>query len=70
MANAEEGETIILTQDGRPVARLQPVERASERRERHAVLNNVRQLAASKRLPGSDAARSQNFLYGKDGLPI
>jgi hypothetical protein len=44
---------------------------ASERvqTERRAVLDRVRALARARRLDGPPAARSQDFLYGGDGLP-
>ena len=37
--------------------------------ERRLLLEAARASAAPKATPGPDAARSQDFLYGDDGLP-
>jgi len=37
--------------------------------ERRAVLEQFQRSAFSKVIPGPNAARSQDFLYGDDGLP-
>lgn len=67
---AEAGETIILAQDGRPIVRPEPIGPAPDRRTRRAVLDDVRLTAAVKPSAGPDAACSQDFLYGTDGLPV
>jgi hypothetical protein len=36
---------------------------------RRALIDAVQKSAASRVTPGPDAARSQDFLYGDDGLP-
>ncbi len=33
-------------------------------------MERVRATAAAKALPGANAARSQDFLYDDDGMPI
>lgn len=66
---AEAGEEIILTRHGHAVVRLEPIRTVSDRRARRAVLEAVRQSAAAKPSAGPDAGRSQDFLYGEDGLP-
>jgi hypothetical protein len=38
-------------------------------KSRRALLEAVRASAAAKAMPGPSAARSQDFLYGDDGLP-
>jgi prevent-host-death family protein len=66
---AEAGEDIILTRHGHDVARLARVKTAPSRNSRLALLEAVRKSAAAKAAPGQNAARSQDFLYGDDGLP-
>jgi prevent-host-death family protein len=66
---AEAGEEVILTRHGRPAARLVPVKAALDRNGRREVLAAIRKSACLHVLPGPDAARSQDFLYGEDGLP-
>jgi prevent-host-death family protein len=66
---AEAGEEVILTRDGHPVVRVVPVRKAVDRETRRRVLEEVRASARRRATPGLDAARSQDFLYGDDGLP-
>jgi prevent-host-death family protein len=66
---AEEGDEIILTRHGHPAVRLVPVKPVSDRTSRRALLDAVRRAAAKKVAAGPEAARSQDFLYGDDGLP-
>ncbi|GJE25580.1 type II toxin-antitoxin system Phd/YefM family antitoxin [Methylobacterium organophilum] len=66
---AEAGEEIILTRHGHPAVRLTPVIPLPDRHARRALLSAVRQSAAGKALDGPSADRSQDFLYGDDGLP-
>ena len=66
---AEAGEEIILTRHGHATVRLVPVEAAPDRKSRRALLEAVRASAAAKAAVGPSAARSQDFLYGDDGLP-
>jgi len=63
---AEAGDEVILTRHGQAAVRLVPVKAAPDRTARKALLDSVR---AAKAKPGPDAARSQDFLYGDDGLP-
>lgn len=67
---AEAGDDVILTRHGRPAARLvavkaKPLDRAARRK----ILEEVRASGRAKATPGPSAARSQDFLYGKYGLP-
>ena len=71
---AELGEDVILTRNGEPVARLEPVSPKSEWKsltpqQRKARLDAV--LSALPKFPndGVSAARSQDFLYDEFGLP-
>ncbi len=66
---AEAGEEIVLTRHGQPAARLTPIAVARDRKSRRAVLEAVRKSARARAAEGESAARSQDFLYGADGLP-
>jgi prevent-host-death family protein len=64
---AEEGEEIILTRHGQPVAHIAPVRaHVSAERRRRAIL--AARATATKSSAGPNAARSQDFLYDDDGL--
>jgi prevent-host-death family protein len=66
---AEAGDEVILTRHGQAAVRLVPVKAPPDRRTRRALLEEVRASAAAKAASGPRAARSQDFLYGNDGLP-
>lgn len=66
---AEAGDEIILTRHGHAAVRLVPVKPAPDRKSRRALLEAARTSGAAKAKAGPDAARSQDFLYGDDGLP-
>ena len=66
---AEAGEEVILTRYGHPIVRLAPIKAAPDKKSRRALLEAVRTAAAAKALYGPNAERSQDFLYGDDGLP-
>lgn len=66
---AEAGEEIVLTRHGHPAVRLVPVRAATDAKSRRALLDSVRASAAGKASAGPRADRSQDFLYGEDGLP-
>jgi len=66
---AEAGDEVVLTQHGHAAVRLVPVKSTSDRRSRRTLLEAVRAPAAANALAGPSAARSQDFLYGDDGLP-
>jgi len=65
----EAGHEIVLTRNGSRVARLIPAMAAPGKAERRAALERFQRSAFSKITPGPDAAHSQDFLYGEDGLP-
>jgi prevent-host-death family protein len=65
---AEQGEEIELTRHGQPVVRLAPILKTSSVEARREALRSARD-AARKALAGPSAARSQDFLYGENGLP-
>lgn len=66
---AEAGDEVILTRHGHAAVRLVPVNAARDGKSRRALLEAVRVSAAAKAARGPSAARSQDFLYGDDGLP-
>jgi prevent-host-death family protein len=66
---AEAGDDVILTRHGHAAVRLVPVKAMPDRAARRALMEAVRASAAGKVVPGPRAARSQDFLYGDDGLP-
>ncbi len=66
---AEAGDEVILTRHGEAVVRLVPVRSMSDPKARRKLLEAVRVSGAARVAPGPDAARSQDFLYGEDGLP-
>lgn len=67
---AEAGDEVILTRHGHAAVRLVPVTPAPDRRYRRALLESVRLAGATKALAGPSAARSQDFPYGDDGMPV
>ncbi|MBV9395733.1 MAG: type II toxin-antitoxin system prevent-host-death family antitoxin [Methylobacteriaceae bacterium] len=66
---AEDGDEVILTRHGQPAVRLVPVNSRPSRETRRKILEEFRAAASAKITPGPDAAHSQDFLYGEDGLP-
>jgi prevent-host-death family protein len=66
---AEAGDEVILTRHGHPTVRLVPVKTVPDRKSRRRLLEAARASGAAKAKAGPDAARSQDFLYGDDGLP-
>ena len=72
---AEAGDDVVLTRHGRPTVRLVALQRPDtkrtpeEKKKLVAELLEIGRRGAAKMTPGPDAARSQNFLYGDDGLP-
>jgi prevent-host-death family protein len=66
---AEAGDEVILTRHGHEAVRLVPVLAVLDRKDRRKLLEEVRVRGAARATAGPDAARSQDFLYGDDGLP-
>jgi prevent-host-death family protein len=66
---AEAGEEVILTRHGQATVMLVPIRPVPDRKTRRAVLEAARSAGAAKATAGPSAARSQDFLYGEDGLP-
>ena len=63
---AEAGDEVVLTRHGKAAVRLVPVAARPTAADKRSLLAAVRDAKASK---GPSAARSQDFLYGDDGLP-
>ena len=66
---AQAGDEVILTRHGHAVVRLVPVHTAPDSTDRKRLLKAIRASAARRVIPGPEASRSQDFLYGEDGLP-
>jgi len=64
---AEAGDEVILTRHGHATVRLVPIKAAPDRKTRRALLEALRGAASATVGPSAD--RSQDFLYGDDGLP-
>ena len=66
---AEAGDEVILTRHGHPAVQLVAVKHPIDRAQRRAVLEAARRAGVAKAKRGTSAARSQDFLYDKHGLP-
>ncbi len=66
---AEASDEVILTGKGRADARLVPIRRVLEAGARRALLDRVRACVPADAASAPNAERSQDFLYGEDGLP-
>ena len=66
---AEAGDEVVLTRHGHAAVRLVPVTAPPDRKSRRALLEAARTSGSAKAKAGPSAARSQDFLYGDDGLP-
>lgn len=66
---AEAGDEVILTRHGHASVRLVPIHPLPDKRARRTLLEAVRAAGAAKASAGPNAACSQDFLYGNDGLP-
>ncbi len=66
---AEAGEEVVLTRHGQTAVKLVPMKAKLSPEEKGAIIDAIRKQAAKKAKPGPSAARSQDFLYDKHGLP-
>jgi prevent-host-death family protein len=66
---AQAGDEVILTRHGHAAVRLVPMIARPTATERVRLMESVRASGSVKASVGPDAARSQDFLYGEDGLP-
>nr|WP_295468816.1 type II toxin-antitoxin system prevent-host-death family antitoxin [Mesorhizobium sp.] len=66
---AEGGEEVVLTRHGQPAVKLVAVKAKPTAAEKHVLMTRIMEEGSKKALPGPSAARSQDYLYGDDGLP-
>lgn len=66
---AEAGDEVVLTRHGQATVRLVAIKSAPEPAVRMKLLDSLRLKASAKATAGPGAARSQDELYGDDGLP-
>lgn len=66
---AEAGDDVVLTRHGHAAVRLVPVKSIPSQLARRSLLRDVRASAARNAAVGETSARSQDFLYSRDGLP-
>jgi prevent-host-death family protein len=66
---AEAGEDIVITRRGLAAVRLVAMRSVPDRAARRRLLEMVRASGRAKAGAGPEAERSQDFLYGEDGLP-
>jgi prevent-host-death family protein len=69
LRRAEEGEDIVLTRYGQPVARLAPIAPAQNCNVRLAFLEEMRQEARTKAAIGAGAFSPWDCPFGPDDLP-
>ena len=67
----EHGTEVVLTEQGREIARIIPsVTRKQTREEKRALFDEIRRMAEARPpYTGPSAARSQDYLYDELGLP-
>ena len=65
----EAGDEVILTRHGNGAVRSVPLTAQPGHRSRRALLEAARSFAAAKATAGPPAARSQDSLYDREGLP-
>ncbi len=66
---AEAGEEVNLMRHGETVAKIVPRRQKLMGEDFDRLLDELQAIAATIRDPGTDAARSQDFLYDENGLP-
>ena len=66
---AEAGDEVVPTRHSRATVGLVPVQPQPDADARRAVIAAVQAAASDRRTASATAARSQDFLYGEDGLP-
>ena len=66
---AEAGEEVVLTRHGKAAVRLVAMGARPTASDRKSLLDDVRGSGPLAATQGANAARSQDFLYGDDGLP-
>ena len=67
--SAAKGQVTELVRSAEAGDEVVPVRPQPDADARRAVIAAVQAAASDKRTAGATAARSQDFLYGEDGLP-
>ena len=67
---AEAGDEVFLTLNGQATVKLVPVRRQQTIDVRRKAIPQTQAAVPGKQASGPSAARSQDFLYGCDGMPI
>jgi prevent-host-death family protein len=67
---AEAGEEVVLTRHGQAAVRLTPIKPILDATARRRLMEEIRQSGSARATAGPDAARSQDFLYGDDEVPV
>ncbi|MDG3441994.1 type II toxin-antitoxin system Phd/YefM family antitoxin [Nitrospirillum amazonense] len=63
------GEDVVLTRQGQALVRLVPVTPPLTKAQQHALTLEIIAEARANPVSGPNSVRSQDFLYGDDGLP-
>ena len=67
---ARDGRQVLLTSHGRPVAEIRAVAPEMTADERIRRMTDVARTASAMARDDTPAARSADFLYGDDGMPV
>jgi prevent-host-death family protein len=66
---AEKGEEVVLTRHGTEVVKLVPIRPVVNLETKKEILSRLLEESQSIIWRDTDAAHSQDFLYGEDGMP-
>ena len=66
---AEQGEEVVLTRHGTEVVKLVPIRPVVNLETKKEILSRLLEESQSIIWRDTDAAHSQDFLYGEDGMP-
>lgn len=67
IARAANGERVVITKRGKPVAEIRPVHDRNTPIQRHVAAKRI--IEGAKSTERTPAARSADFLYDDEGLP-
>jgi len=66
---AEQGEEVVLTRHGTQVVKLVPIRPVLDLETKKEILSRLLEESQSIICRDTNAADSQDFLYGEDGMP-
>ena len=66
---AEQGEEVVLTRHGTQIVKLVPIRPVVNLETKKEILSRLLEESQSIIWRDTDAAHSQDFLYGEDGMP-